>query len=95
MMLSLITCSYETELSLQAGDTTVVEVSYSVRATYEDWESTKDFFPGYENRRFTYDLSPAACWGNGRAGSFTFTLDCRELFAMGETWLKPWWEAGG
>lgn len=83
MMLSLITCSYETELSLQAGDTTVVEVSYSVRATYEDWESTKDFFPGYENRRFTYDLSPAACWGNGRAGSFTFTLDCRELFAMG------------
>lgn len=85
MMLSLDTCSYETELFFQAGDTSVVEVSYSVRATYEDWESTKDFFPGYENRRFTYDLSPAAFWGNGRAGNFTFTLDCRELFAMGGT----------
>ena len=85
MTLSLLECSYVTELSFQAGDTSVVEVNYSVRAAYEDWESSKEFFPGYEDRRFTYDLSPAAYWGNGRAGTFTFTLDCRELFAMGGT----------
>lgn len=85
MTLPLMICSHVTELSLQAGDTTVVEVSYSVRATYEDWETSKEFFPGYEDRRFTYDLSPASFWGSGRAGSFTFTLDCRELFAMGGT----------
>ncbi len=85
VLMPLMICSYMTELSFQAGDTSVVEVSYSVRATYEDWETSKEFFPGREDRRFTYDLSPAAFWGSGWAGSFTFTLDCRELFAMGGT----------
>ncbi len=85
LSLPLMVCSYVTELSFQAGDTSVIEVSYSVRATYQDWETSKEFFPGCEDRRFTYDLSPAAFWGSGRAGSFTFTLDCRELFAMGGT----------
>jgi hypothetical protein len=80
--LGLVDCYGVTSLELAGGDTSVVEVSCSIRASYEDWETTKDFFPGYEDRRFTYDLSPAANWGSGRAGSFTLTIDCRELFAL-------------
>ncbi len=90
--LRLVNCFGVTNLELAGGDTSVVEVSCSIRASYEDWETSKDFFPGFEDRRFTYDLSPAANWGSGRAGSFTLTMDCRELFAMGGTVVEaPQW----
>ncbi len=72
---------YTTELEIPAGDTTEVEVSYFLRATYEDFETTKDFFPSYEDRRFRYDMRPAAFWGNGTIGKFSMIINSAELHA--------------
>lgn len=73
---------YTTELEIPAGDTTEVEVSYSLRATYEDFITSKGFFPSYEDRRFRYDMRPAAFWGNGTVGTFTMTINAAELHAL-------------
>lgn len=74
---------YTTHLSIASGDTAVVDVSYSIRATYEDFQTTKNFFPSYQDRIFTYDLTPASWWGRGTAGTFTMTLNTEELHAAG------------
>ena len=79
---------YTTDLEIASGDTAVVQVSYSLRATYEDFQTTKNFFPSYEDRMFTYDLAPASWWGDGAAGSFFMVIDAGPLHTVGGTMLE-------
>lgn len=73
---------FTTQLAIAAGDTTEITVNYLLRATYEDFEVTKHFLLTYQDRRFRYDLRPAAWWGDGTAGTFTMTVNAEELHSM-------------
>ncbi len=73
---------FTTNLAIAAGDTTEIQVTYLLRATYEDFDNTKHFLLTYQDRSFRYDLKPAAFWGDGTAGTFTMTVNAEELHSV-------------
>jgi len=73
---------FTTQLAIAARDTTEIEVTYLVRATYEDFDNVKHFLLNYQDRSFRYDLKPAAFWGDGTAGAFTMTVNAEQLHRM-------------
>ncbi len=71
------------ELCLEAGSETTLEVSYSVRPCFMDWETSKGFFFDYSYRYFRYLLDPSGRWGDGRADEFSCVMDFRQLLENG------------
>ena len=69
-----------TVLDIPAGETVVLEVSYSVLCQWSvalgalHASPLSCFFPDYA--RFEYDYMPAQHWGSGKAGVFNCTVDC-------------------
>ena len=69
-----------TVLDIPAGQTAVLEISYSVLCQWSvalgalKASPLSRYFPDYA--RFEYDYMPAQHWGSGKAGEFNCTVDC-------------------
>ena len=70
---------YFTEFVLEREATAELEVRYRVKNHSNDFANTKDFFPSFSRRLFRYDFTPAAYWGEGKAGEFNVVVDDREM----------------
>lgn len=74
---------FTTTFEIQPSDTVELVVSYSVKARFSDFETTKNYFPGFEDRYFRYLLDPAGYWGDGTVEQLEIRFDFSELIANG------------
>ena len=61
---------FYTEFSIPSQDLITLEVEYIVKNNFEDWSTSKSFFPHYSSRQLFYDFSPASYWGKGIVKDF-------------------------
>ncbi|MBD0400292.1 discoidin domain-containing protein [Flammeovirga sp. EKP202] len=66
---------YVTELKLEAGQTVLLEVSYSISSHYYYWgRDTDSRFSRTTNTRFLYDLSPCGFFGDGVIDTLSLSI---------------------
>ncbi|HPA62388.1 MAG TPA: hypothetical protein PLM72_01800 [Spirochaetota bacterium] len=65
---------YLSKLELKKG-INKVDVSYSAKAKFCDWSTSKCPGVSYSKRTFSYNLKPAGSWGNGILPKFELTVD--------------------
>ncbi|MCK4505099.1 MAG: hypothetical protein KAW14_05745 [Candidatus Aegiribacteria sp.] len=71
---------FMTELSFNTGETIILTVQYRFKTLFQDFLTTKSFFPGYDNRLFRYILNPAGNWGSGIVENFSYEIDFSSVF---------------
>ena len=76
---------YTTELFFDAGQTRTITAHCRFRPFFEDFATTKSFFPSWSTRSFRYRLDPAGAWGEGSADSLSLCLDISGLLESGAT----------
>ena len=69
--------------SIGKGQQVTLKVNYKVKNGYEDWATTKSFFPGFSERRLLYDFSPAMYWAEGIVPSFNVSVDLSSILEIG------------
>jgi len=74
---------YTTELSFLRGETKTISVHCRVLAFFEDYITSKSFYPGYSSRYFRYLLDPAGYWGCGTADTMHIAIDFSWILANG------------
>ena len=72
-----------THLFFDKNNPAILEISYRVKAQNGDWGISKYFFHQYSDRKFQYDFSPAAYWGEGRIKQFRLSVDDSSVQAVG------------
>jgi hypothetical protein len=73
---------YQTKLSFSEGETKVLNVSYKTSNYFLSGGTSKSLLSAFSNVVFLYDLTPAASWGDGKAGEFNLTIDYNELYLV-------------
>jgi len=71
------------DFTMRKGERTILKVSYKVKNGFEDWSTTKSFFPSFDERRVFYDFSPAKHWGDGGVAMMNVEIDARNLVKNG------------
>lgn len=77
------TDNYVSSLHFMEGETKKLTIEYSVTPEYLDWSTSKSPFPRYGDKYFSYDLAPAANWGDGIIDNFQLVLDVSEILEKG------------
>lgn len=66
------------QLALHKGNNTI-EISYTVRSSYNDDATSKSKYTEYGKRNFKYNFTPAAGWGKGTVDRLEITVDTSVL----------------
>jgi hypothetical protein len=74
---------YKTSLSFAAKEKKIIKVSYRVKAGFVNWMNPYSLIDIYDDRRFSYDLTPAGYWGNGKVDKLTISFDYRDIIRKG------------
>lgn len=67
------------EIEFAEGESKTLSISYDASTFYSDWVTSKSFLPGFSDRVFGYDLSPAGYWGDGVVDTLNVTVDASSL----------------
>lgn len=67
------------DFSILEASTAVLSVNYKVKNGFEDWATTKSFFPSFSERKMSYAFGPAKKWGDGIVSNFNVEIDAREV----------------
>lgn len=71
------------QLHFEEKELKKLTVSYRINGMYLDWGISNSFLPSsFADSYFSYDLSPAANWGTGKAEEFSVTVDYRDLLKI-------------
>lgn len=79
---------YKTNISFAKKETKVIKVNYTVDAGYVDWMDPYSFIDRMGERQFSYDLTPAGYWGDGKVDKLTILVDYRDIVKKGGSLLK-------
>jgi hypothetical protein len=71
------------ELAFDSAETRTLTARVTMPPHYQDFATTKSFFPSWSTRCFRWVLAPAAGWGDGTAGRFVCRLDLTEALELG------------
>lgn len=71
------------EIAFDSAETRTLTARVTMPPHYEDFATTKSFFPSWSERHFRWVLSPAGGWGDGTAGTFSCRLDLTEALELG------------
>lgn len=69
------------KLHFDEKETKKLNISYRTKGMFLDFGHSI-IFSGYSDNFFSYDVSPASNWGNGKADLFTITVDYRDLLKV-------------
>ena len=78
-----LTTWHTTALPFDSAETITVTARVTMPPYYEDFSTTKSFFPSWSARHFRWTLAPAGGWGSGVADSFSCRVDMRPVLALG------------
>ncbi len=70
---------YETSLRFAEGESKTLTVTYKAGNGFSGWGTNQALLSDYSDTVFLYDLSPAAAWGDGKAGEFNLWIDYADL----------------
>ena len=70
---------YLTELSFTKDETKEILVSYRMKNSFIDWETSKSCFIDYSDREMSYDFRPAKNWGSAKINDFEVIVDASEI----------------
>ncbi|MDR0799666.1 MAG: hypothetical protein LBN18_07910 [Dysgonamonadaceae bacterium] len=79
---------FYTQFSIPANDLITLEVTYTLKNSFEDWATSKSFYTSYSDRKLSYDFSPAAYWGNGIVKDFQVIINSSENLQIAGLSLK-------
>lgn len=71
------------DFTILKKSTVVLSVNYKVKNGFEDWATTKKFFPSFSERKMSYAFSPAKNWGDGIVSNFNVEIDAHEVLRNG------------
>lgn len=74
---------HTTALAFDSAETITVTARVAMPPYYEDFATTKSFFPSWSARHFRWTLAPAGGWGGGVADSFSCRVDMRPVLRLG------------
>ncbi len=66
---------YTTHLLFDSGETSTINVQYRFKTQFEDFLTSKRFYPSLSARFFRYILNPAGNWGDGIVEDFSYSID--------------------
>ena len=75
----IVNSYYETNLHFAKDETKVLTVEYELNNSFTSWGTSKSLLTRYTDVLFLYDMSPAAAWGNGKAGEFNLSVDYKAI----------------
>ncbi|HAA10274.1 MAG TPA: hypothetical protein DCE41_00725 [Cytophagales bacterium] len=70
-----------TQFTIRPKQAFTLQVKYKIMNGFEDWGTSKEFFPSFDNRSLLYDFSPAQGWGSGRVGQLSISVDASEILS--------------
>ncbi|WP_239616271.1 discoidin domain-containing protein [Cohnella mopanensis] len=79
---------YKTNISFAKNETKVIKVSYAVNAGYVNWMDPYSVLDQIGERKFSYDLTPAGYWGDGKVDKLNITFDYRDIVKKGGSLRK-------
>ncbi len=74
---------YVVDFKIDKGETILLNVKYKVKNGFEDWATTKSFFPTFGDRHFNYDFKPAKNWDDGFISEFNTEIDVQDIISKG------------
>lgn len=72
------TKSFITDLVFKENEKKTLSVYYTVKGAYLNWGTSKRFLPSFGTNYFTYNLTPAANWGDGLVDHFKLIVDFQD-----------------
>lgn len=70
---------YIVDFNLEKDKTVMLIVKYKIKNGFEDWATSKSFFPTYDERRFIYDFKPAKNWGDGSISELNIEINAKDI----------------
>lgn len=67
------------DFNIPKGKTVILKVNYKIKNGYQDWSTTKNFFPSFSDRSMVYDFSPAKNWGDGILSNLNVNIDATDV----------------
>jgi hypothetical protein len=66
---------YFTRFTIDKQQDATLQISYSLKANFIDFATSKSFFTHYSPRQLYWDFSPAQYWGNGIVGDLEINVN--------------------
>lgn len=74
---------YLSTLNFAKGEELKLTIEYKIAPHYINWGTSKNPFISIDYKKFYYDLSPAANWGDGKIDKFYMTIDASKIIEKG------------
>ncbi|HET8859294.1 NADase-type glycan-binding domain-containing protein [Marivirga sp.] len=71
------------DFNIPKEKTVILKVNYKIKNGYQDWSTTKNFFPSFGERKLVYDFSPAKKWGDGTVSTLNVELNAKDIIESG------------
>jgi hypothetical protein len=74
---------YVVDFEIKEGQKILLNVKYKIKNGFEDWATTKSFFPTFDDRHFIYDFKPAKNWDDGFVPELNTEIDIQDIISKG------------
>lgn len=82
-MLEMRRSWYIVDFNIPKGKSIILKVKYKIKNGFEDWATTKSFFPTFDDRRFIYDFKPAQNWDDGIIDELNVQINVKDIITKG------------